>query len=63
MVAKGAFGTQGVNDQSEDKDSIRGARFALGAAPAALADVIEEFWGAEVKKKALVSGIIIIKTS
>ena len=52
-----------MNDQTEDKDSVRDALFALGPATEALADVLEEFGRAEVKKKRLACGIIFIKTS
>ena len=52
-----------MNDQAPDKDGVRDKRFALGAATAALANAIEKFRGAKVKKKRLDCGLILIKTS
>ncbi|WP_265595185.1 hypothetical protein [Verrucomicrobium sp. BvORR106] len=51
-MAKGARGTEGVADQTADKDGKGNALFALGAPPEATAEVIEELGREKAKKKA-----------
>jgi hypothetical protein len=62
-MAKGARGTEGVADQTADKDGKGNALFALGAPPKATTEVIEKLGRAKAKKKPRVIEVIFIKTS
>jgi hypothetical protein len=51
-MAQRARGTEGVTDQTADKDGKGNALFALRATTEALAELIKELGRAKAKKKA-----------